>query len=52
MQGKYSTNPEFDELLKRMGQIHDVKRADYANNDPLGNFKEADCKGEVICLKE
>ena len=41
----YSTNPDFDALLRRMGEIHDAKRADYANNDPLGNFLEAERVG-------
>lgn len=38
----YSTNPDFDALLRRMGEIHDAKRKDYANDDnPLGNFEAA-----------
>ena len=37
----YSKNPEFDALLKKMGEIHDKKRADYTDGDPLGNFNEA-----------
>ena len=41
MGNNYSSNPEFDELLRKMGQIHDAKRADYTNDDPLGNFQEA-----------
>jgi len=47
-EAKYSTNPEFDELLRKMGQIHDAKRADYANNDPLGNFREAERVGVTV----
>ena len=38
---KYSTNPEFDKLLRKMGEIHDKKRADYTDSNPLGNFYEA-----------
>ena len=38
---RYSTNPEFDALLRKMGEIHDKKRKDYASGDPLGNFCEA-----------
>lgn len=38
----YSTNSAFDALLRRMGEIHDAKRRDYASNDnPLGNFDAA-----------
>ena len=38
---RYSTNPEFDVLLRKMGEIHDKKRKDYTSGDPLGNFYEA-----------
>ena len=42
----YSTNQAFDAILKQMGEIHDKKRQDYAsNNDPLGNFREAEKLG-------
>lgn len=42
----YSTNPQFDAILQKMGQLHDAKRNDYASNsDPLGNFREAERLG-------
>ena len=42
----YSTNPAFDALLRKAGEIHDAKRTDYASNqDPLGNFREAERLG-------
>jgi len=37
-----TTNPRFDALLKRLGELHDRKNAGYANAaDPLANFKIA-----------
>lgn len=43
---RYSSNPNFDALLRRMGRTHDAKRQDYASNqDPLGNFREAERLG-------
>jgi hypothetical protein len=45
-QKPYSTNVAFNAILKRMGEIHDKKRADYASNDDaLGNFREANKLG-------
>ena len=36
------TNPDFDELLRDMGQLHDRKNRGYAlEGDPLQNFKIA-----------
>ncbi len=35
----YSMNKDFDEILRRMGEIHDEKRNAYSSNgDALGNF--------------
>ena len=37
-----NTNPQFDAVLKRLGELHDRKNAGYANNDdPLANFRIA-----------
>ena len=37
-----TTNPEFDAVLKRLGDLHDRKNAGYANSgDPLANFRIA-----------
>ena len=36
------TNPDFDELLRDMGELHDRKNVGYATgDDPLQNFKIA-----------
>lgn len=34
-------NPKFHTLLQRMAEMHNKKNADYANEDPYSNFKEA-----------
>jgi hypothetical protein len=37
-----NTNPAFDAILRRLGELHDRKNAGYANNaDPLANFRIA-----------
>jgi hypothetical protein len=35
----------FDELLLEMKRLHDAKRADYAPEDELGNFRLAELAG-------
>jgi len=38
----YSENPEFDNLLKRMGKIFDAKNKDYSNGNLYKNFFESE----------
>lgn len=40
------TNPDFDALLREMGELHDRKNAGYAlENDPLHNFRACEAFG-------
>ena len=55
---KKSGHPMFNELLIKMGEIHDAKNSDYAGGNPLGNFMEAEgfnvnaFKGVLIRLSD